>query len=205
MEIRNIFCVGRNYGLHARELGNEVPSEPMLFTKPTHAVVWADGQAISLPKNVGAIHHEVEIVLHIGREYQSGLTVDELADWMAIGIDFTLRDVQTQLKQQGYPWLRAKGFLNSAVLTRPIPFPGVRACEEKVFALHRNGLQVQIGNIREMTYSIQTIVDFTAQHFGLGVGDILFTGTPNGVGPVGQGDVLNLLWDHQEVGKITIL
>lgn len=203
-EIRNVYCVGRNYRNHAQELGNEVPTQPMLFTKPTHAVVWADGQGVALPGNVGAIHYEVELVIHIGRDYQAGVAVDALVDWMALGIDFTLRDVQTQVKQLGQPWLPAKGFKNSAVLTQPIPFPGALACQEQDFALRRNGDVVQRGNLRDLIFPLQTLIDFTANHYGLGAGDILYTGTPAGVGPVADGDVLQMLWGDQALGAFTV-
>ncbi len=108
--IRNIYCVGRNYGLHAAELGNSVPDEPMIFTKPTHAITQMDGSAIELPAGRGEVHYEAELVLHIGRDYSPGNTVDELVDRMALGIDFTLRDVQNVVKQKGYPCCRPKGF-----------------------------------------------------------------------------------------------
>ncbi|NTZ18015.1 FAA hydrolase family protein [Paenibacillus sp. JMULE4] len=202
--IRNIYCVGRNYALHAKELQNEVPTAPFLFSKPTHALVEAKGQEVILPGDRGSIHFEVELVIRIGRPYEKGIKVDDIVDGMAVGIDFTLRDVQNELKKKSYPWLLAKGFPNSAVLTKFIAFPGVEGCKTTNFALLKNGEQVQVGNIQNMIFDLQTLVDYSALHFGLGEGDIIFTGTPEGVGPVSDGDRLALLWGEQTLGDCTI-
>jgi 2-keto-4-pentenoate hydratase/2-oxohepta-3-ene-1,7-dioic acid hydratase in catechol pathway len=190
--------------LHAQELGNAVPSSPFLFSKPTHALVAANGQTIELPADRGEIHHEVEFVIHIGKAYEPGMRVDELVDQMAIGIDFTLRDVQSELKKKGYPWLLAKGFIRSAVLSAFIPFPGITQAAQKDFALLKNGEQVQRGNIKDMLFDLETIVAFTARHFGLGKGDIIFTGTPAGVGPVANEDRLALVYGDETLGECTI-
>lgn len=203
-EIRNVFCVGRNYRLHAQELGNEVPTSPFLFSKPTHAIVAADGQAIALPADEGEVHHEIELVVRMAGPYEDGMPLDSVISHIALGIDFTLRDVQTVLKQKGHPWLRAKGFRNSAVLTPFQPFPGLRACEQTDFKLVRNGTIVQQGNIRDMLFDIPTILNFTAHHFGLGEGDIVYTGTPAGVGPVQHGDQLSLMWGDDVLGEFTV-
>ncbi|WP_241236302.1 fumarylacetoacetate hydrolase family protein [Brevibacillus marinus] len=204
VDIRNIYCVGRNYALHAKELGNQVPEEPFLFMKPSHAAVNADGGVVRLPGNAGEVHYEAELVLHISRPYEPGMPVEELVDQFALGIDFTLRDLQTSLKQKGLPWLRAKGFRDSAVLTRFLPFPGVAALAEQDFTLRKNGVVVQKGNISEMLFDIPTLLAFTATHFGLGAGDLLFTGTPSGVGPVVAGDQLTLSWGEQELGSFRV-
>ncbi|KJS20726.1 MAG: fumarylacetoacetate hydrolase [Clostridiaceae bacterium BRH_c20a] len=201
--IKNIYCVGRNYVLHAKELNNKVPTSPFLFLKPTHALVEANGQDIILPANQGSVHYEAELVLRIGKPYEKGIKVDELVNSMAIGIDLTLRDVQDELKEKGYPWLLAKGFQNSAVLSKFIDFPGIEKCEQEDFALIKNGEQVQLGNIKNMIFDPQTIVDFTADHFGLGVGDIIFTGTPEGVGKVHDGDQISLLFGGEILGTCT--
>jgi fumarylpyruvate hydrolase len=202
--IKNIYCIGRNYASHAKELNNAVPTSPFLFSKPTHAVVEAKGQEVHLPGDRGAVHYETELVLHMGQEYEKGITVDEIVDKMALGIDFTLRDVQSKLKEQRYPWLLAKGFPNSALLTKFIEFPGEHACKNTNFSLLKNGQQVQIGNITNLLFDLQTIIDFTAKHFGLGKGDILFTGTPEGVGPIHDGDTLSLLWGEEPLGQSII-
>ncbi|MEW9672012.1 fumarylacetoacetate hydrolase family protein [Ammoniphilus sp. 3BR4] len=203
--IRNIYCVGRNYALHAKELNNEVPDSPFLFSKPTYALVKADGRNIPLPGDRGGVHYEVELVIHIAKDYEKGMKVDELVDSMALGIDFTLRDVQSELKKKGYPWLLAKGFPNSAPITTFIPFPGVEECKNKNFSLIKNGEQGQCGNIKNMLFDMQALVDFTALHFGLGKGDIIFTGTPEGVGPISHGDHLSLAWGEDVLGECTIV
>lgn len=203
-EIRNVFCVGRNYRLHAQELGNAVPTSPFLFSKPTHSLVEADGEAIKLPGNQGEVHYEVEIVVHIARDYQPGLTADDLIDKMALGIDFTLRDVQTGLKEKGLPWLLAKGFINSAVLTPFHPFPGMAALQQTDFQLLKNGEQVQKGNISDVIFDLDTLIRFAVEHFGLSAGDILFTGTPAGVGAVVDGDRLSMVWGDDIWGEFTL-
>lgn len=202
--IRNIYCVGRNYVLHAKELKNEIPTSPMLFTKPTHALVKAGGQTIIIPGDRGTVHFETELVIRIGNSYEKGMKVDELVDGIAVGLDLTLRDVQDELKKKGYPWLLAKGFQNSAILSRFVDFPGIEECKKMDFALIKNGEQVQTGNIQNMIFDLQTIIDFTAHNLGLGKGDIIFTGTPQGVGPVSDGDQLSLVVDKQILGSCII-
>jgi fumarylpyruvate hydrolase len=202
--IRNIYCVGRNYGLHAAELGNAIPDEPMIFTKPTHSVVSIQSQTISLPGDRGEVHFETELVLRVGKDYKQGMKVDELVDGMALGIDFTLRDVQSVIKKKGHPWLPAKGFLNSAPLSEFHAFPGFEAVKQTEFSLLKNGEEAQRGNLNDMIFDLQVIIDFIAKHFGLGEGDIIFTGTPEGVAAVQSGDVLELVWGDESYGKFTI-
>jgi len=202
--IRNIYCVGRNYGLHAAELGNEVPEEPMIFVKPTHALVTIQGQAIPLPADRGEVHYETELVLHVGADYKPGMTVDQLVDQMALGIDFTLRDVQSVIKKKGQPWLPAKGFRNSAAVTGFEPFPGAEAVLRTEFSLRKNGTEVQRGNTNDMIFNLQVIVDYIAEHFGLGHGDIIYTGTPAGVGALRDGDRMELLWGERTLGQFSV-
>lgn len=200
-EIRNIYCVGRNYGLHAAELGNAVPDQPMIFTKPTYSLVATDGGEIELPGGKGELHFETELVIHIGQSYRPGISVDELVDAMTLGIDFTLRDVQSEIKKKGYPWLPAKGFIRSAPLGKFRPFPGDSVVRDTEFSLLRNGGTAQSGKPSDMIFSLQTIVDFIAGNFGLGQGDIIFTGTPAGVAAVQDGDKLELIWGGESVGS----
>lgn len=202
--IRNVYCVGRNYKAHAEELGNALPKEPMVFTKPTHALVPMDGSVIVLPGDRGEVHYEAELVVHIGRGYEPGLSADELIDRMAFGIDFTLRDVQSTIKGKGLPWLPAKGFLNSAPLGGWLDFPGTEALPQKDFILRKNGVVAQKGNVSRMIFDLKTVIDYCAAHYGLGQGDIIFTGTPEGVGPVGDHDRLELLWGDMPVGACTV-
>ncbi|MCK6074258.1 fumarylacetoacetate hydrolase family protein [Paenibacillus silvae] len=202
--ICNVYCVGRNYKLHAEELGNAIPDEPMIFMKPSHAVVPLNVEALELPASKGEVHYEAELVIRIGRNYEPGVRVDELVNAYAFGIDFTLRDVQTVIKKKGHPWTAAKGFKNSAPVSGFQSFSGTEALLEKDFTLTKNGVEVQRGNIRNMIFDLQHIVDYVGEHYGLGAGDIIFTGTPEGVGPAVEGDVLELAWDGQSVGKCTI-
>lgn len=202
--VRNIYCVGRNYRAHAAELGNDVPDQPMIFTKPTHALALINGGELTLPGDQGEIHYEAELVLHIAKTYTKGIQVDEIVDKYALGIDFTLRDVQNVIKKKGQPWLPAKGFLNSAPISTFRPFPGVSKLTEANFQLRQNGQVVQNGNISNMIFDLQTIIDYIAKHYGLGAGDIIYTGTPEGVGPVHHGDRLELLWGEEVFGAITI-
>lgn len=202
--IANVYCVGRNYRAHAEELGNDVPSEPMIFLKPSHAVTVMDGSGIALPADRGSVHYEAELVLRIARAYKPGMTVDELVDVIAFGIDFTLRDEQNELKDKGHPWTAAKGFLHSAPVTPYIAFPGAAETANEDFLLRKNGEIVQCGNISRMIFSLQQIVDYIAERYGLGEGDLIFTGTPEGVGPVYQGDKLELAYGAQVLGSCVI-
>lgn len=199
----NVYCIGRNYALHAKELGNEVPTSPMAFLKPSHAVVPMEGE-LTLPAGAGEVHHEAEIVLRIAKPYAPGLSTDELVDRMTLGLDLTLRDVQSELKKKGHPWLAAKGFPRSAPICGWMPFPGADAAANAAFELRKNGETAQRGFARDMIFSFQTIVDFLGVHYGLGEGDLIFTGTPAGVGPVADGDRLELLWDGARTGECTV-
>lgn len=202
-QIHNIFCVGRNYRLHAAELGNDVPTSPMLFDKPTHSLVETNGQEIDLPGNRGEIHYEAELVIHIARGYEPGLTLDQMVDKIALGVDLTLRDVQSVLKKNGHPWLLAKGFKNSAILTPFHPFPGQQLLEKTHFSMLKNEEKVQIGNVQDMIFDLMTIIQFTTEHFGLDAGDIIYTGTPAGVGPVLDGDHFALFFGEEKWGEFT--
>jgi len=201
MDIRNIYCVGRNYALHAQELGNDVPEEPMIFSKPTHALHPAQGE-LRLPSGIGAIHYEAELVVRIGRAYEPGMSVDQLVDGLAIGIDWTARDVQSVLKEKRHPWLLAKGFKNSAVLSPFRPFPGAAAFMELTFSLLNNGSEVQSGSPRDMIFSLERLVSYIGDTFGLDAGDVIYTGTPAGVGGVKDGDELTLILNGERFGPL---
>lgn len=201
-DVRNVYCVGRNYRLHAAELGNAVPDAPMLFMKPTHAVVGAEGGIVTLPADKGEVHYEAEVVLFVGRDYTPGISVDDLVTGMALGIDFTLRTVQDGLKAKGHPWLAAKGFRQSAPLGQQMSYPGTAAADIS-FTLQINGLEVQRGKMAEMIFPPQTIIDFVAENYGLRAGDIIFTGTPAGVGVVQDGDRFELFWNGEPAGSFT--
>lgn len=203
-QIRNVYCVGRNYRLHAEELGNAVPDEPMIFMKPSHAVVLMEDQELTLPGGRGEIHYEAELVVRIGADHTPGMSVDEVIDAYAFGIDFTLRDVQSVIKQKGHPWTAAKGFKNSAPISKFEPVQSIQSLTDFEFTLNKNGEEVQRGNIRDMIFTIQNIADYLSEHYGLGPGDIIFTGTPAGVGPVEPGDRLELTWADEAKGSVIV-
>lgn len=202
--VNNVYCVGRNYKLHAEELGNQVPAEPLIFLKPSHAAVALDKAIIHLPKDAGLIHYEGELVLRIARDYVPGMSVQELVDVMALGLDFTLRDVHNDLQKKGLPWTAAKGFKNAAPLTPYIALPEQEELEATDFTVRKNGIEVQRGNVQNMIFSLQKIVEFIASRYGLGKGDIIFTGTPAGVGPVVSGDSFELFWGDTLLGTCLI-
>lgn len=202
--IRNIYCVGRNYVEHVKELQNKIPDKPVIFSKTTHSLVKADGSLIELPNNKGEVHYEVELVVKMGEDYAPEKAVDQLIDEMAIGLDLTLRDVQQELKEQGYPWLLSKGFPNSAIISEFIDFPGVDECKKQNFSLRINDKIVQEGNIAQMIFDMESLLRFIGDNLGLGKGDIIFTGTPSGVGPLNNKDHLSLRWGQQELGSCTI-
>lgn len=197
-DIRNIYCVGRNYRLHAAELGNAVPEAPMIFTKPTHALVPWNGE-VALPGDSGSVHYEAELVLYMAEPYQADRPLDEQISHFTVGLDFTLRDVQDRIKAKGYPWLEAKGFRHSAAVGNWLPYPGLEELSSGDFTLRLNGREVQRGNIKDMVFSIGELAAFVDSRFGLGAGDLLYTGTPAGVGELHSGDRLVLEWDGVQV------
>ncbi|WP_027091251.1 fumarylacetoacetate hydrolase family protein [Cohnella thermotolerans] len=199
-DIRNIYCVGRNYRLHAAELGNAVPEAPMIFTKPTHALVPWQGE-VALPGTFGSVHYEAELVLFVSEPYRPDRPLDEQISHFTVGLDFTLRDVQDKIKAKGYPWLEAKGFRNSAAVGNWLPYPGIDELAKRDFTLRLNGREVQRGNMKDMVFSIGELAEFVNERFGLGAGDLLYTGTPAGVGALQSGDRLVLEWDGNEVGN----
>lgn len=202
--IKNIYCIGRNYVEHVHELGNVVPEEPVVFNKPTHAIAMANGDIIKLPSNRGEVHYEAELVLKIGAHYVPGITVDEIVSEMTVGLDLTLRDEQSKLKERAHPWLLSKGFPSSAVLGEFISFPCEKVCKETEFTLSINDKQVQKGNINKMIFPLQLMIDFIGKNLGLKRGDIIFTGTPEGVGALRQDDALVMKWGEQVMGSLQV-
>ncbi|MFC5650682.1 fumarylacetoacetate hydrolase family protein [Paenibacillus solisilvae] len=199
-QIRNIYCVGRNYALHAKELGNDVPGQPMIFSKPTHALHPAEGR-LQLPGGVGEIHHELELVVRIAAPYEQGKSLTQLIDGVALGIDWTARDVQNVLKEKRHPWLLAKGFKGSAVLSDFTAFKGAEAFEQLQFSLRMNGEIIQSGSPKDMIFPLEQLVNYIGTQYGLGAGDIIYTGTPAGVGPVKHGDIIELVWETAVEGS----
>lgn len=195
-----IICIGRNYSEHARELKNEIPDKPVIFMKPDTALL-PQKQPFFVPSFSNDVHHEAEIVIRINRV---GKKIEQrfahkYYEELTLGIDFTARDLQTELKQKGLPWETAKGFDGSAPLGEFISktqFPSVQEIE---FSLSKNGETVQVGNTSQMIFSIDYIIHYVSQFFTLKIGDLIFTGTPAGVGKVNIGDHLEGFIGAQKV------
>lgn len=186
-----IFCIGRNYVDHAKELNNPVPSEPLIFMKPPTALV-VNNKPFFYPDFTNDLHHEGEIVLRVcknGRSVQPEFA-SRYYDAVAFGIDFTARDVQERLKQKGQPWEIAKGFDGAAPLGKWVSMAELPDPANIHFQLKKNGETVQDGNTRDLIFSFDTLIVHISRYFTLQKGDIIFTGTPAGVGPVQIGDVL---------------
>jgi len=189
--LRNIYALGRTYAAHAEELGNKLEADPLIFMKPASAVV-PSGSVVSLPQDVGACHHEVELALLIGAPLHRATSEASAAAIVGYGlaIDLTLRELQAKLKARGRPWERAKAFEGSCPLSPLLPcaeFPGV---EEAELRLWINGEARQRGQPRDMILSLPELVAFVSRSFVLRPGDLILTGTPPGVGPVVDGDRL---------------
>jgi 2-keto-4-pentenoate hydratase/2-oxohepta-3-ene-1,7-dioic acid hydratase in catechol pathway len=193
-----LICIGRNYSEHAKELGNAVPDEPVIFLKPPSALI-PHGGPIRLPGFSRDVHHEIELVYSIRRH--NGRAE---ADRVTIGLDLTARDIQQELKQKGLPWEKAKAFDGSAYVAEAFSavesFPAGKHIE---FMLKKNGHVVQSGHSGQMVYDVPALIAHVERYMQLENGDLLFTGTPAGVGPLGAGDHLEgyllgeLLFDLQ--------
>lgn len=185
-----IFCVGRNYSEHAKELGNAVPENPVIFSKPDTALI-KNGEPFYLPEFSNDVHHEVELVIRIskmGKKIQENFARNYYNE-IGLGIDFTARDIQSKLKDKGLPWELAKAFDGSAPLGDFISTDNLDLNQIQ-FSLSKNGTVVQKGNTSHMIFSFDYIVSFVSQYFTLKVGDLIYTGTPAGVSKVQAGDVL---------------
>jgi acylpyruvate hydrolase len=184
----NIICIGRNYAEHAAELNNAVPERPVVFMKPPTALL-VNNKPFYYPDFTKDLHYECEIVLKIcknGRHVQKEFA-SSYFDQVGLGIDFTARDLQSELKKKGHPWEIAKGFDNSAVLGKMVKKEQVDV-ENIEFKLVKNGLPVQHGFSKDMLFPFEEIICYVSQFFKLHIGDYIFTGTPKGVGPVSIGD-----------------
>lgn len=199
-----IICIGRNYVDHAKELGNEVPESPVIFMKPDTAVL-KKGSDFYIPEFSSEVHYELEVVLKIskGGKYIQKENAHKHFDEIGLGIDFTARDLQNQLKTKGLPWELAKGFDGSAVISE---FYKKEKLDLKNlnFSLLKNKQEVQNGNTSLMIFSPEEIIAFVSQYFTLRVGDIIFTGTPKGVGKVQENDVLQAFLEDKKVLDLKI-
>jgi len=159
--------------------------------KGEHALHPAEGD-LDLPSEIGQIHYELELVVKMAEAYDSNKPLEQIIEGVALGIDLTARDVQAQLKEKGHPWLVSKGFKGSAVLTEIIPFESLESFNKMEFSLMKNGEEVQRGKPTQMIFSLEELLSYIASNLGLGKGDIVYTGTPEGVGPLQNNDVLEM-------------
>jgi 2-keto-4-pentenoate hydratase/2-oxohepta-3-ene-1,7-dioic acid hydratase in catechol pathway len=196
-----IFCVGRNYVEHIQELNNERPDEPVIFTKPDTAIL-KNKSPFYLPNFSNDIHHEVELVLKICKE---GKNIEEkfankYYDSIGIGIDFTARDLQQKAKEKGLPWDIAKGFNSSAPISdKFIPVADFKNLKDINFSLQIDGALKQQGNTSLMLFSFDYIISYLSKFFTLRTGDLIYTGTPKGVGPVKIGNVLSAYIENEKL------
>lgn len=179
-----IICIGRNYLSHIEELKNEIPKEPVIFMKPKTAVANL-GFQIYYPTFTEDLQFEAEVVVRIcknGKRIKAENAKEYFKEW-TIGLDLTARDIQTKLKKQGLPWELAKSFDNSAVLGTFVPVPYDKMYDTS-FELYQNEERVQLGNTKNMIYNIEQIIAYVSKFFTLQMGDLIFTGTPEGVGMI---------------------
>jgi len=199
-----IICIGRNYADHAKELGNAVPTEPVFFCKPDSAIL-VKGNPFVIPEWTQAVHYEVELVVRIdrvGKHIQPEFAPRYYSS-IGLGIDFTARDVQDDLKKKGLPWEKAKAFDGSAVISTE--FLPVSELENPiVFSLNKNGQSVQRGSSADMIHQIDAIISHVSQFMTLKIGDFIFTGTPSGVGPVAAGDQLEGFIGDRSMFRISV-
>lgn len=199
-----IICIGRNYSEHARELGNEIPERPVIFMKPDTAVL--KGNDFYIPEFSDDVHYELEVVVKIskGGKYIRKETAAKHYEEIGLGIDFTARDLQSDLKSKGLPWELAKGFDGSAVVGSFFKKEDFNLASLS-FSLLKNKEKVQDGNTHDMMFSIDDIIAFVSQYFTLRVGDLIFTGTPEGVGKVQENDILEAYLEERKVLDIRVL
>jgi acylpyruvate hydrolase len=186
-----VLCIGQNYAKHAAEMKSEVPEEPIIFLKPSTALVGHGGKVV-LPALSGEVHHEVELVVAIGRGGKNIHEAEALehVDGYAVGLDMTARDLQAKAKKRGMPWAVAKGFDTFAPLGAFTPAHKVRDPQSLAVKLTINGEVRQAGSTRDMIFPVATLIAYCSRIFTLLPGDLIYTGTPEGVGPVADGDVL---------------
>ena len=200
-----IICIGRNYVNHIEELQNERPSEPVVFMKPDSAVLLKQHPFV-IPEFSNDIHHEIELIVKINKvgKYIDTKFAHKYYDEISVGIDFTARDLQNQLKAKGLPWEKAKAFDGSAVIGEFLPKSQFNSLENITFELTNNNKTVQKSNTSNMLWKIDELISFISQYFTLKIGDIIFTGTPEGVAAVKPDDVLEGFLEGNKLFRIQI-
>jgi acylpyruvate hydrolase len=199
-----IICIGRNYAEHAKELNNAVPTEPVIFIKPKSALS-RPGVAVHYPEFTDNLQYECEVVLRVcknGKQIPQKFARQYFDHW-TVGIDFTARDLQTRLKEEGLPWEKAKAFDDSAVVGTFIPVDYENLYSTS-FSLNLNNETVQRGHTSDLIFPFEQLISHISQYFTLQIGDLIFTGTPKGVGPVLPYDVLSGYLNHQKMFEVEV-
>ena len=193
LNIARVFCIGRNYVEHVHELKNIIPTKPVVFIKPVSCLI-GPGEKIHFPKHGKELHYEVEIVVEVGQEGKA-ITEEEALSFISsitIGLDLTLRDVQEDLKKKGLPWEIAKAFEQSAPIGNFVPYDQSVDLKNISFGCKVNGIERQRGNTGEMIFSIGKLLVELSKIWMLCPGDLIYTGTPSGVGPLKIGDLIEI-------------
>jgi len=200
-----IICVGRNYVDHAKELGNQIPDEPVIFMKPKNALLPA-GSSLFYPAFTNELHYECELVVKINKngKFISPLNARQYYNEITLGIDFTARDVQEKLKKKSLPWEKAKAFDHSAAIGEWIDVHSLPDQRDIHFIFLKNGMTVQEGYSRNMIFNIEAIIADVSEYFTLNIGDLLYTGTPSGVGETVVGDLLEGYLEGEKVLSMQI-
>ncbi len=200
-----IICIGRNYASHIAELKNERPSDPVIFLKPDSAILLKQHPFV-IPEFSNDIHHEIELIVKINKvgKYIDAKFAHKYYDEISVGIDFTARDLQNELKAKGLPWEKAKAFDGSAVIGEFLPKSQFNSLENITFELTNNNQTVQKGNSNQMMWKIDELISYVSQYFTLKIGDIIFTGTPAGVAAVKPEDVLEGFLEKNKLFSIQI-
>lgn len=200
-----IICIGRNYTNHIAELKNERPTEPVVFMKPDSAVLLKQHPFV-IPEFSEDVHHEIEIIVKINKvgKYIEPKFAHKYYDEISVGIDFTARDLQDKLKSKGLPWEKAKAFDGSAVIGAFLPKTQFSSLENLKFELKNNNKTVQSGNSSLMLWKIDELISYVSQFFTLKIGDIIFTGTPEGVAAVKPEDVLEGFLEGYKLFRIQV-
>jgi len=200
-----IICIGRNYVDHISELNNEKPSDPVIFLKPDTAILLKK-QPFFIPDFSNDVHHEVEILVKINRigKHIEKRFAHKYYDEIGLGIDFTARDLQSKLKEKGLPWEKAKAFDGAAVISEFMPKSNFEDVNNINFHLENNGNVVQKGNTSLMLWKIDELIEYISKYFTLKIGDIIFTGTPAGVGKVNSNDRLTGFVENTKVFSILV-
>ena len=200
-----IICIGRNYANHAKELGNTITSEPVFFLKPDTAIS-PKGHPFFIPDFSSNVHYEVELVIKINRlgKHIEESFAHKYYQEIGLGIDFTARDVQEEVKAKGLPWEKAKGFDGSAVISRSFIPKEELDLNNIDFTLEKNGDTVQVGNSKDMLFNFDKIIAYISQFYTLKIGDLIYTGTPAGVGQLNNGDILKGFIGMQKMFEVKV-